>query len=187
MLPKFTHNLKTQASTIVPVHSKSGTLHFYLYLTDRPTDLQWSKHSSRAAHSPGTVGFSLSARAESLPKFVLVLAHLMEKALKQHLGNLCLNLRTPVHLSFGFILKCLQRIISLLHLEKDTAGTSRIRVQAGEDPGFSHSPAGIWEGHSPCQGGMKRTILLRSPGSGLGWRREAGWQAEKVKKYLKWK
>lgn len=104
---------------------------------------QWSTQSSRAAHSPGTTEFSLSAHAESLSKFVPVIAHLMEKALKQHLGNSCLKLRTPVHLSFGFILKCLQWIICFLHLKQDTAGTSRIRVQAGEDPGFSHSPARI--------------------------------------------
>lgn len=66
------------------------------------------------------------------------LAYLIEKALKQHPGNSCLNLRTPVHLNFGFIPKRLPRIICVLHLKQDTAGTGRVRVQAREDPGFSH-------------------------------------------------
>lgn len=187
MLPKFTQNFKTQASSVVPVHSKFGTLHFYLCLTDRPTWLQ-SSEANTAPELPtaqGQLAF-LSQHCSVFAQICVCPCTSNGKSFNTASGNSCLNLRAPMHLSFGFIPDCLPWIICFLHLKEDAAGTSRIRVQAGGDPGFTHSPAGIWEGHSPCQGGMKRTILLRSPGSGRGWR-EAGWQAQEVKEFLKWK
>lgn len=163
MLPKFTHNFKTQASSVVPVHSKFGTLHFYLCLTDRPTWLQ-SSEANTAPELPmaqGQLAF-LSQHCSVFAQICVCPCTFNGKSFNTALGNSCLNLRAPEHLSFGFIPDCLRWIICFLHLKEDAAGTSRIRVQAG----------GILGLVTALLGSEKGTHLVRE-----GWRGQSSWEA----------